>query len=90
MLLEHFWQIFVFQMYFFQIKIILLFCITVIFIYFYNVFVLNSLKISSILNSRLPGPRWRARFHIVLEYNNEIMRFIRFLLANQIAYIFRS
>ena len=26
----------------------------------------------------------------VLEYNNENMRFIRLLLANQIAYIFRS
>ena len=28
--------------------------------------------------------------HIVLEYNNENMRFIRIFLANQIAYIFRS
>ena len=27
---------------------------------------------------------------IVLEYNNENIRFIRLLLANQIAYIFRS
>ena len=66
------------------------FYITVIFIYFYNVFVLDSLKISSILNFRLPGPRRRARSHIVLGYNNENMTFIRLLLANQIAYIFRS
>ena len=132
-LFEYFWQIFVFQMYFFQIKMllyliifcfsdilkyldlpivglhwaiwrlkcltktydnrskycwqmyiilndhkyVLLFYITIIFIRFYNVFVLDLLKISSVLNSRLPGPRWRARSHIVLEYNN------------QIAYIFR-
>ena len=36
----------------------------------------------------LARPRWRARFHIVLKCNNENMRFICFLLANQIAYIF--
>ena len=42
-------------------------------------------KISSILNSRLPGPRSRAQSHIVLEYNNENMIFIRLLIANQIA-----
>ena len=71
-------------------NLILLFYITVIFINFYYVLTLDSLKISSVLNSRLPGPRWRARSHIVLEYNNENMRFIRLLLANQIAYIFRS
>ena len=47
-----------------------------------------TLKIPSVLNSRLPCPRWRAQSHIVLEYNNEIMRFIRLLLANQIAYFF--
>ena len=64
--------------------------IIVIFIRFHNGFALDSLKISSVLNSRLPGPRWRAQSHIVLEYNNENMRFIRLLLANQIAYIFRS
>ena len=69
---------------------LLLFYITVIFIHFYNVFALDSLKISSVLSSRLPGPRWRARSHVVLEYNNENMRSIRPLLANQIAYIFRS
>ena len=33
---------------------------------------------------------WRIRGHIVPEYNNENMRFICLLLANQIAYIFRS
>ena len=60
------------------------------FIFIMFMHALDSLKISSILNSRLPGPRWRARSHIVLEYNNENMRFIRLLLANQIAYIFRS
>ena len=87
------WNIFYkslyFQMYFFQIKIsILSFHITVIFLHFNNVFVLDSLKISSVLNSPLTGPRWRARSHIVLKYNKENMRFIRFLLTNQIAYIF--
>ena len=77
-------------MYFFQIKI-LLFYVTVIFINFYNVFALNSVKIFSVLNSRLPGFRWRAQSCIVLEYNNENMRFIRLpLLVNQIVYISRS
>ena len=33
---------------------------------------LDSLKISSVLKSQLSGPRWQARSHIVLEYNNEI------------------
>ena len=60
------------------------------FIHFSHAFALVSLRISSVLNSRLPGPRWRARFHIVLEYNNENTGFIRLLLANQIAYIFHS
>ena len=61
------------------------------FIYFPHSFApLVSLRISSVLNSHLLGPRWWARFHIALEYNNENMRFIRLLLANQIAYIFRS
>ena len=46
--------------------------------------------ISSVLNSRLPGPRWQARSDIVTEYNNENMRLICLLLANQISYIFRS
>ena len=69
---------------------ILLFYITVIFIHFYNVFAPDWLKISSVLNYCLPGFRWWARFHIVLVYNNEDMRFIRLLLANQTAYIFRS
>ena len=91
LLLEYFWQIFVFQMYFFQIKIFyfLLFYITVIFIHFF-VFALDSLKITSVLNSRLPGPRWRAP-HICtrVQYWN-FLRFIRLLLANQIACIFRS
>ena len=89
LLLEYFWQIFVFQMYIsFKSKFsILLFYITEIFIHFCNVFALDSLKIASVLNSRLPGPRWWTRFHIVLEYNIENMRFIRLLLANQIAYI---
>ena len=32
----------------------------------------------------------KARFHFILKYKNENMRFIRLLLANQIAYIFRS
>ena len=32
--------------------------------YFYNVFALDSHKISSVLNSRLSGPRQRARSHI--------------------------
>ena len=59
---------------------IFLFNIIVIFIHFYNVFALDSLKISSVLNSRLPGPRSLARSHIVLEYNNENMPFIRLLL----------
>ena len=63
-------------------NILLLFYITVIFIRFYNVFALDSLNISSGLNSRLPGPRRRARSYIVLEYNNENMGFIRLLLAN--------
>ena len=62
--------------------------IAVIFIYFYNALVLVSVKTSSGLNSSLSGPRWRARSHIVLENNDENMRFIRLLLANQIAYIF--
>ena len=35
------------------------------------------------------GPGLRARFHIVLEYNNESMVFICLFLANQIKYIFR-
>ena len=30
------------------------------------------------LNSLLPSPRWWARSHIVLEYNNENMRFVAF------------
>ena len=68
----------------------ILFYFTLIFIHFYNVFALDLLKISSVLNSRLPGPQWRARSHIVLEYNNENMRFICLLLVHQIAYIFRS
>ena len=34
------------------------FYITVIFIHFYNVLTLDSLKISSVLNSRLPDPQW--------------------------------
>ena len=55
---------------------------------FPSCFALVSLRISSLSNSHLPGFRW-AQFHIVLEYNIENMRFIR-LLANQIAYIFRS
>ena len=77
-------------MYFFQIKIsLLLFYITIILIHFCNVFAL-SLKISSVLNTRLPGSQLRARYHIVLEYNNENTRFIRLPLANQFAYIFRS
>ena len=29
------------------------------------------IKISSVLNSRLPDSRWRGRSYIVLEYNNE-------------------
>ena len=64
---------------------ILLFYITVIFIHFYNVFALkfDSPKISSVL---MPS----AVSHILLEYNNENMRFILLLLTNQIAYIFRS
>ena len=57
---------------------------------FFHAFALVSLWISSVLNSRFPGPRKRALSHIVLEYNNENMRFIRLLLANQIPYIFRS
>ena len=90
LLLDYFWQIFVFQMYFFQIKIsFLLFYMTIIFIHFCNVFAL-SLKISSVLNTRLPGSQLRARYHIVLEYNNENTRFIRLPLVNQFAYIFRS
>ena len=60
------------------------------FIHFPHAFALVSLRSFSVLNSRLPGPRWWARSHIVLEYNIENMRFIRLLLANQIAYIFRS
>ena len=67
-----------------------IFYTTVIFIYFYNVFGQDLLKISSVLNSPLPVPWWRAQSHIVLEYNNENMRFIRLLLANQIAHTFRS
>ena len=78
-------------MYFFQIKILYFIILYYSnFIDFYNVFTQDSLKISSVLNSRLPGPRWWARSHIVLEYNIENMRFIRLLLANEIAYIFRS
>ena len=34
------------------------FYITVIFIHFYNVLTLDSLKISSVLNSRLPDTQW--------------------------------
>ena len=67
-------------MYFFQIKIFYL-------IILYYSHWLDSLKVSTVLNSLLPGPRWQARSHIVLEYNNENIRFIR-LLFNQIAYIF--
>ena len=51
-------------------------------------FVLDLLNIFSVLNSRLPGPRWRARSHIVFVYNDKKMIFIRLLLANQIGYIF--
>ena len=43
-----------------------------------------------VLNYRLPGPRWRTRSRFVLEYNNENMTFISLLLANSMAYIFRS
>ena len=68
----------------------LLFYVTANFIHFYNVFALDSLEIHSVLISRLPGLRWRARSHIELEYNNENMRFTPLLLANQIAYIFCS
>ena len=53
------------------------------FIHFSYAFALDSLKISSVLNSRLPGLQWRARSHIVLEYNIENMRFIRLLLLSQ-------
>ena len=42
------------------------------------------------LELSLTRPRWRAWSHIVLEYNNENMRFIRPLLAIQIAYIICS
>ena len=60
--LEYFWKIFVFQMYFFQIKVFYLIILYFsILIHFYNVFALDLLKISSVLNSRLPGPRWRGR-----------------------------
>ena len=83
-----FWNIFDKSLHFRAISFkskfsILLFCVTVIFIHFYNVFVLDSLKISSVLNFCC-----RARSHIVLEYNNANMRFICLLLANQIAYFF--
>ena len=44
---------------------ILFYYIAVIFIHFYNVFALDSLKISPVLNSRLPGPRWQTLSHIV-------------------------
>ena len=89
LLLEYFWQIFVFQMYSVKIKnfYLIFLYITVIFTHFYNVFALDSPKIFSVFNSCLPGPRWS---HIVLEYNNKNMRFIRLLIANQIACIFRS
>ena len=55
---------------------LIIFILSVIFIHFSNVFALDSLKISSSLNCRLPGPQWRMRSHIVLEYNNENMRFL--------------
>ena len=78
-----------FQTYFFQIKIFYL-----IILYYSNFhpflcFALDSLKIT-VLNSRLPGPGWQAQPHLVLEYNNENTKFIRLLLTNHIAYIFRS
>ena len=63
---------------------ILLFYFTVIFIHFYNVFGLDSLNPRTLAYQA----RWRVRSYILLEYNNENMRFIRLLLANQIAYIF--
>ena len=63
------WNIFDKSLYFRYISFkskfsILSFYITVIFIHFYNVFALDSLKISSVLHSRLPGPRWRVRSHM--------------------------
>ena len=51
-------------------------------------YIFSKLNISSVLNSHLPGPRWRAQSHIVLDYSNENMRFIRLFLANRIAYTF--
>ena len=82
LLLEHFKQMFCscnsfkqFFLSYLRLKLII--------IHFSNVFALASLKIFYIL----PGHQWS---HIVLEYNNENMRLIRLLLANQIAYIFPS
>ena len=70
------WNIFDKILYFrcipFKLKILsCYYLIVIIFIHFYIVFVLDSHKISSVWNSRLQGPRWRARSHFVLEYNNE-------------------
>ena len=77
------WNIFDKSLYFiryitFKSKFVL-FYITVTFIHFYYVFALDSLKISSVLNPPLQGPLWRARSHIVLEYNDENMRSILYI-----------
>ena len=58
------------------------------FIHFTRAFALVSVRISSLLNSRLSSPP--PMVSAVSYYNNKNMRFIRYLLANQIAYIFRS
>ena len=76
------WNIFTYLLAVFLSNQIFVFILyKVVFIQFSNVFALVSLKISFVLNSRLPGPRWRAWSHIVLEYINENMTFIRLLLA---------
>ena len=63
--METFWQIFVLYIDFFKFKISYLnflyfYIFRVIFIHFCNVFALNSFKISSVLNSRLPYVRFFA------------------------------
>ena len=83
------WNIFDKYLFFGYISFKLKFSIllfTVIFTHFYNVFALDSLKISFAYQA--PDNEHGRIFYS--EYNNENMRFIRLLLANQITYIFGS